>query len=93
MKGFLAPFFLLTNTALTIIVGMGIYSFSGSIFWAVVGALIITGSVSANPLFALLGYPGVELIFNNGDLTIYAAASVGITAVQMGYVLIGFRRH
>jgi hypothetical protein len=32
MKGFLAPFFLLTNTALTIIVGMGIYSFSGSIF-------------------------------------------------------------
>ena len=78
MNRFFAPFFLLTNTSLSIVTGMGIYSFSGSIFWAVAGALLITGSASANPIFALLGYPAVELIFNNGDLTIYAAASVGI---------------
>lgn len=58
-----------------------------------VGALLITGSASANPIFALLGYPGVELIFNNGDLTIYAAATVGITAVQMCIIFVGFGRH
>jgi len=81
-------FFLLTNTALTIIVGMGIHSFSNSLIWAVIGALAVTGSASANPIFALFAYPAIEYFFNNGNLTVYSALSVGITAIQMIYTFI-----
>ena len=81
-------FFLLTNTALTIIVGMGIYSFSNSILWSVIGALAVTGSGSANPIFALLAYPAIEYFFNNGNLTVYSGLSVGITVLQMVFTFI-----
>lgn len=79
-------FFILTNLALTIIVGMGIYSFNESITWAIIWPLVITGSASANPIFALLAYPTVEYFFNDSGLTIYSAIVIGITVVQMGFI-------
>jgi len=81
-------FFLLSNTALTIIVGMGIYSFSNSLLWAVIGAFSVTGSATANPIFALLAYPAIEYFFNNGNLTIYSGLSIGITVLQMVFTFI-----
>jgi len=80
-------FAILTNLALTILVGLGIHSFSGNILYAIVGALIITGSASANPIFALLGYPAVEFFFNDGNLTIYSAATVAITLAQLAFII------
>jgi len=82
----MGAFFILTNLALTIIVGAGIYSFSESWIWAIVGALVITGSASANPIFALLAYPAIEYFFNNGQLTMYSALSVGINVTQMAFI-------
>ncbi len=79
-------FFILTNLALAIIVGMGIYAFDESIMWAIIWPLVITGSASANPIFALLAYPTVEYCFNDSGLTIYSAIVIGITIVQMGFV-------
>jgi len=83
----MGAFFLLTNLALTILVGLGIHSFSGSIVWAVVGAVLITGSASANPIFALLAYPAVEFFFNDGNFTLYSVVVVTITLCQLGFVI------
>ena len=79
----MAPFLIISNIALTIVVGLGIHAFSHSLLWAVVGAFAITGAASANPIFAFLAYPAIEYFFNDGQLTKYAAMSVGINAVQM----------
>ena len=79
----MAFFIILSNIALTIVVGFGIHAFSHSILWAVVGAFAITGAASANPIFAFLAYPAIEYFFNDGQLTKYAAMSVGINAMQM----------
>jgi len=84
----MSVFFIISNIALTAIVGIGIYSFSGNIFWAVIGASIITGSASANPIFALIAYPAIEYFFNNGNLTIFSAFTVGITIIQMIVVMV-----
>ena len=78
-----ALFFLSTNLALTLIVGVGIFSFTQNIFWAILGSLIITGAASATPLFAFVAYPAIEYFFNDGTLTIYSALSVGINAIQL----------
>ena len=86
-------FFMLTNLALTIIVGLGIYSFSESIVWTIIGAFVITGSASANPIFALLAYPAIEYFFNDDGLTIYSAIVVGITIVQMSFAIYMARFH
>jgi hypothetical protein len=79
-------FFILTNTALSIIVALGIHSFSQSWLWSIIGSLVITGSASANPIFALLAYPAVEFFFNKGGLTIYSILTVGITLAQMVFL-------
>lgn len=81
-------FFIVSNTILTLLAAFGIYSFSHSVLWAILGALVITGSASANPLFALLAYPAVEYFFNNGHLTIFSAMIVGITLIQMIIIFI-----
>ena len=74
---------ILSNLFLTFIVGYGIYDFSSSLLWAIVGAIVITGSASANPIFALLAFPAVEYFFNPAGMTIYSAIVVGITMLQM----------
>jgi hypothetical protein len=79
-------FFILTNTALTIIVALGIHAFSQSWLWSIIGALVITGSASANPIFALLAYPAIEYFFNKGGFTIYSGLTVGITLSQLAFV-------
>ena len=86
-------FNLILNTALTVLAGLGIYSFSNSLVGAVVGALLITGSATANPIFALLAYPAVEYFFNDGHLTIYSALIVGLTLVQMAVVFFVASKH
>lgn len=83
----MAAFFLLTNFALTIIVGLGVYSFSHSILWSVVGAFLVTGSAAANPIFALLAYPVIEYFFNHGNLIIYSGLTVALTIVQFGFTV------
>ena len=88
MSTVFSPFFIISNTILTLLVGMGIHSFSDSFIWALVGALAITGSASANPIFALLAYPAVEFFFNDAGLTIYSALVVGLTVVQIVVVFI-----
>jgi hypothetical protein len=75
----------MANLAVSIAAGLGIYSFSGSWLWAVVGSVALTGTARANPLLALGAYPAVELFFGNG-LSIYSAVIVGITAIQMAFV-------
>lgn len=82
-----ALFFLLTNAALTLVVGLGIYSFSQSLLWAIVGALAITGAASANPIFAFLAYPAVEYFFNGGNLTKYSAISLGLNGAQLALIV------
>lgn len=80
-------FFMITNTILTLVIGMGIYSFSHSIFWAVSGAFVLmSGSVAGSPILALIAYPIVEWIFSKNGLSIYSAMSVGITLFQMAYL-------
>lgn len=76
-------FFLLTNIAITIIVGVGIHSFSRSIVWAVIGAILLTGSARASPIFSLISYPIIEYLFNHGNLTVYSGLIIGINAIQM----------
>lgn len=84
----LVIFNILANIALSIIVGMGVFAFTNSYFWAIIGSAIITGGASANPLFAIAAYPLVELIFNQGHLTIYSLLSVGINVTQMIFIYI-----
>ncbi|WP_156792210.1 hypothetical protein [Desulfotalea psychrophila] len=43
MEPLMGAFFIITNLVLTATVGLGIYSFSASIIWAIAGALVITG--------------------------------------------------
>ena len=74
-----------SNLLLTIVSAMTIHNFSNSWFWAVIGSLVITGSASANPIFALLGYPAVEYIFGNNGFTHYSGIMVGITLSQMAF--------
>jgi hypothetical protein len=83
----MAAFFLITNTLLSVLVGLGIYSFSQSILWAVIGAMLVTGSASANPIFAFLAYPAIEYFFNHGNLTIYSALTVGLTVIQLAFTI------
>jgi hypothetical protein len=83
----MAAFILITNTALTILVGLGIYSFSQSILWAAIGAMLVTGSASANPIFALLAYPAIEYFFNHGNLTIYSTLTVGLSIIQLIFTI------
>jgi hypothetical protein len=84
-------FFISTNTALTIIVALGIHSFSESWLLSIIGALVITGSASANPIFALLAYPAIEYFFNKAGLTIYSALTVGITLSQLAFVYLAVK--
>ena len=84
-------FFILTNTALTIIVALGIHSFSQSLFWSIIGSLVITGSASANPIFALLAYPAIEYFFNKNGLTIYSGLTIGITLAQLGFLYLAVK--
>ena len=88
MGSFFVVFNILANTALTVLAALGIYSFSDSFLWAGVGALAITGSATANPIFSLLAYPAVEFFFNDAGLTIYSALIVALTVVQMGVVFL-----
>lgn len=77
-------FFLLTNTILTIVIGMGIHAFSGSVMWGIIGALVLmSGSIAGSPILALVAYPLVELIFSDQGLSGYSAITVGITLLQM----------
>lgn len=75
-------FMITTNIALTIFTGIGIYAFSQSYGWAIIGALVLTGSLQLNPIIALIAYPLVEWFFN-GSLTIYSGIVVGITLLQL----------
>lgn len=77
---------LVSNLVVTIAAGLGIYSFSSSVFWAAVGAFLLGGSARATPWLALVSYPAVEYFFGNG-LTIYSAIVVGITLLQFGMAL------
>lgn len=74
---------IVTNIALSVVSCVGIYSFSSSYVWAIVGTCILTGaSMQVNPLVALACYPVVEFIFN-GKLTIYSAIYACIIIFQM----------
>ena len=76
-------FMFITNIALTIFTGIGIYAFSHSYVWAIIGALVLTGtSLGASPITALIAYPFVEWYFN-GSLTVYSAIIIGITLLQL----------
>jgi len=88
----MAFFMIITNLAMSLIVGAGIYAFSASLMWAILGSLLLTGAATANPLFALLAYPAVELVFNDGHLTKYSALVVLITVAQMAVVIIKVAR-
>jgi hypothetical protein len=62
-------------------IGMGIYSFSHSIFWAIVGGLLGGKLLPlSTPVFIALEY-----YFNGGKLTVYSAILVGITIAQIIY--------
>jgi len=75
-------FFVASNILLSILVFMGILSFSDSIIWSLIGALLITGSASANPFYALFAYPVVELLFSDYGLSGYSMLIVLITLAQ-----------
>jgi len=75
-------FLIITNLLLPIISAVGIYTFSDSLLWALVGALAIYGSFFISPIFAFLAYPSVEMLFSDMGLTIYSAAYVGVNALQ-----------
>ena len=76
MKTITELFMVISNIALTIFSGMGIYAFSQSYIWAVIGAFILTGtSLGASPITALIAYPLVEWYFH-GSLTTYSAIIV-----------------
>lgn len=62
-------------------IGMGIYSFSHSIFWAIVGGLLGDKLLP----FSTPVYIALEYYFNDGKLTVYSAILVGITIVQIIY--------
>jgi len=83
MKGLFPLFSVASNTVLIILTGMGIFAFSRSYLWAIIGAFVLTGSsMSANPIVALIAYPLVEWFFY-GKLTMYSAIIVCITLLQM----------
>ena len=83
MRGLFPLFFIASNTALTILTGMGIFAFTQSYLWAIIGAFVLTGSsMSANPIVSLVAYPLVEWFFY-GKLTMYAALIVGVTLLQI----------
>ncbi len=84
----MVAFLILSNFALPFVVGVGIHSFSGSIFWAILGALFVTGSASTNIFFALVAYPLVEIIFSDSGLTVYSAIYLGITLSQLAIVIL-----
>lgn len=74
---------ILANIALSVVSCMGIYGFTSSYAWAIIGMCILTGaSMQVNPLVALVCYPVVEFIFN-GKLTIYSAVYACIIIFQM----------
>lgn len=75
----------LGNCAVLVAVGLGIYSFSGSAFGALVGAVVITGMASQHPATALATYPAVEYFLGNG-LTVFSAIVVSITLVQVAFI-------
>lgn len=83
MNGLWPIFMFLSNIALSIFTGVGIYGFSYSYFWAIIGTLILTGSsLQLHPIIALISYPLVEWFFN-GSLTIYSGIIVFITFLQI----------
>lgn len=70
------------NISLTIVAFLGIYNFSNSYIWAIIGSFLLTGSsMQINPLIALIGYPLIEFIFS-GKLTIYSLIYISIIVIQ-----------
>lgn len=73
---------IMLNILLTIIAFFGIYNFSHSYIWAIIGSFLLTGSsMQMNPLIALIGYPLIEFIFS-GKLTIYSLIYCSIVIIQ-----------
>lgn len=75
----LAMFSALLEGAFFTIVALGIYSFSHSIIWALVGVFVSR----INFIIALVAYIAIEYFFNHGNLTVYSALLVGVTVVQI----------
>jgi hypothetical protein len=78
-------FIIIANSIISIVAGIGIYQFSDSFFWAIIGSFILTGSASANPIIALFGYPAVEWFFGDG-LTIYSTIIICVNLLQMLWI-------
>jgi len=66
---------MLTYISICIVVGLGIYFLSTSFIWVFIGSIIIDGSLNANFIIALIDYPLLECLFNDGVLVIYSAIS------------------
>ena len=75
----LAIFSALLEGVFLTVVALGIYSFSHSILWALVGIFFSR----MNSIIALIAYIGIEYYFNNGNLTVYSALLVGIVVIQI----------
>ncbi len=75
----LAMFSALLDGVFITVFGIGIYSLSQSILWAVIGGLV----GHKNSIIGLIAYIAIEYFFNNGNLTVYSALLAGITAIQI----------
>ena len=81
---FLTMFSALLEGTFLLFIALGIYSFSHSILWALVGIFFSR----LNPIIALVAYIPIEYHFNNGNLTIYSALLIGVVVIQIIYAKI-----
>lgn len=80
-------FMMISHLLLTVVAGVGVFSFSGSYLMEVAAAVAVCESARRSPAAALLLYPLIEYLFNGGSLTAYSAITIAISLVQIAVVL------
>ena len=85
ISSLLASIPMVINIAIGILIGLGIYSFSNSILWAIVGMFLIAGS--QNIIISIVAYPAIEYYFTGG-LTVFSYAVLGANALLLLWAFI-----
>ncbi len=78
---------IIINIAIAIISGMAVFDFTHSYLWAILGAFILGGAASSNPIFAFAALPSVQYFLGDG-LTWHTYAVWGLNVFMIILVII-----